>query len=147
MAIDRIMNTQVVTVELDDTLATVKDIFDNAHFHHLLVVEDGHLEGIISDRDLLLAISPNIGTKAETPKDRQALKRPVHQIMTRDPLTLKPTASIFEAIYLFNRNRISCLPIIDDNRVAIGVVTWRDILKAIEADLSKRVVANRNKTP
>lgn len=146
MAIDRIMNRQVVSVELDDNLATVKDIFDNAHFHHLLVMEDGRLEGIISDRDLLLAISPNIGTRAETPKDRQALKRPAHQIMTRDPLTLPHSASIFEAIRLFNRNNISCLPVLDVDGNPIGVVTLRDILKAIESDLMKKMAnsqANR----
>ncbi|MBW8189906.1 CBS domain-containing protein [Neiella marina] len=144
MAIDRIMNRKLVSVELDDNLGTVKEIFDNAHFHHLLVIEDGHLEGVLSDRDLLLAISPNIGTRAETPKDRQALKRPVHQIMTRDPLTLRSDASIFEAIRLFNRNPISCLPIVNEERQPVGIVTWRDILKAIEQDLLKKMASAKS---
>ena len=62
MRVEEIMSRRVVTVELDDTLETVKDIFDHVRFHHLLVVEHGKLFGLLSDRDLLKALSPNIGT-------------------------------------------------------------------------------------
>ncbi len=55
MKIKDIMSVRVVCVEFDDTLATVKHIFDNLKFHHLLVVEDGKLYGIVSDRDLFKA--------------------------------------------------------------------------------------------
>jgi acetoin utilization protein AcuB len=51
MLVERIMSKPVVSVTLDDTLRTVKQIFVNAKFHHLLVVENGKLYGVISDRD------------------------------------------------------------------------------------------------
>ena len=47
-----IMSKTVVTVEMDDMLRTVKEIFDHMKFHHLLVVEAGKLFGVVSDRDL-----------------------------------------------------------------------------------------------
>ena len=53
MRIKDIMSTKVVTVEFDDTLASVKEIFDTLKFHHLLVVEKNELFGVVSDRDLL----------------------------------------------------------------------------------------------
>ena len=69
MNVSDIMSKHVVTVEFDDRLSAVKDIFDNAKFHHLLVVEAGVLFGVVSDRDLLKSISPNIGTNRYTPRD------------------------------------------------------------------------------
>jgi CBS domain-containing protein len=41
MTLADIMTTRVVTVEFDDTLATVKEIFDSLRFHHLLVIGSG----------------------------------------------------------------------------------------------------------
>ena len=88
MTIEEIMSTPVVTVEMDDSLRAVKEIFDNSQFHHVLVVESGKLFGVVSDRDLLKAISPNIGTAAELNRDLATLKKKVHQIVTRNPVTL-----------------------------------------------------------
>ena len=75
MSIDKLMSKNVVTIEMDDSLSVVKEIFDNTRFHHLLVVEAGKLFGVISDRDLLKAISPNIGTAAETASDAASLNK------------------------------------------------------------------------
>jgi acetoin utilization protein AcuB len=123
------MSANPVTVGLDDPLSVVKDIFDNAHFHHLLVVDEGELVGVVSDRDLLRSISCNIGTNMYTPKDLETLKKRVHQIVTRKPVTLSPDATVEEAIAVFNTHRISCIPIIDASGVAVGILSWRDILK------------------
>ena len=72
------MTKKVVTVEMDDSLRLVKEIFDNVSFHHLLVVDGGKLYGVISDRDLLKNLSPNIGTVAETSRDLAALNKKAH---------------------------------------------------------------------
>jgi acetoin utilization protein AcuB len=129
MNVSQIMSTNPVSVGLDDSLGTVKDIFDNAKFRHLLVVEEGKLFGVLSDRDLLRSISPNIGTNNYTVKDLDTLKKRVHQIVTRQPITLSPEAPIAEAIAIFNSHRISCIPIVDGENVPVGIVSWRDILK------------------
>jgi acetoin utilization protein AcuB len=131
MSIKNIMTENLVTVEMDDTLATVKDIFDNLKFHHLLVVESGRLVGVVSDRDLLKALSPNIGTMSETFNDLATLNKRVHLIMTRKPMTLHPEAPVGDAVRLFIGNRISCIPIVDNEFRPLGIVSWRDILKAL----------------
>ena len=133
MSVEKIMSTSIVTVEMDDSLKVVKDIFDHVRFHHLLVVESGKLFGVISDRDLLKAISPNIGTSAETTRDLATLKKKVHQILTRKPVTLSSGTTVYEAIEIFNSHNISCIPVVDENSRPIGIVSWRDILKEIEA--------------
>jgi acetoin utilization protein AcuB len=131
MSVKNIMTEKVVTIEMDDTLATVKDIFDNLKFHHLLVVESGRLVGVVSDRDLLKALSPNIGTMSETFNDLATLNKRAHQIMTRKPMTLYPEVPIGDAVMLFLKHKVSCIPIVDNEFRPLGIVSWRDILKAL----------------
>ena len=52
MSLAGAMTTRLVTVEIDDPLEVVKQIFDSVKFHHLLVVDSAtKLCGVISDRD------------------------------------------------------------------------------------------------
>lgn len=132
MLVSHIMTKHVVSVSMEDNLQKVKEIFESTHFHHLLVVEDNVLQGVISDRDLLRAISPAAGTVAETAKDAATLQKRVHQIMSRKPISLRPDASIHDAIALFNQHSISCIPIVDDHEHPAGIVSWRDIMRALK---------------
>src|SRR5271169_3999934 len=101
MNLRHIMTARVVSVEIDDPLEVVKQIFDSVKFHHLLVVDAGKkLCGVISDRDLLRALSPYVGTVSENARDLATLKKRVHQIMTRKPITLPPEAAVSDAVNL-----------------------------------------------
>src|SRR5450631_3054968 len=134
MDLGEIMTARIVTVEMDDRLELVKEIFDTMNFHHLLVVDEHKkLSGVLSDRDLLRALSPYVGSAAETARDLATLNKRVHQIMTRHPLTLRPQSGITEAVNLLLAHRISCIPIVDDDFKPVGIVSWRDLLKSLAA--------------
>lgn len=129
MAIEHIMSRHVVTVELDDTLKQVRDLFAAFRFHHLLVLERGKLVGIISDRDLLSNISPFIGKMQEKPIDLASLQKHAHQIMTRHVITVTPSTSLEDAARLMIERGISALPVIGAEDRVVGIVTWRDLLR------------------
>ena len=132
MTLDKIMTAKVVTVAMDDRLEVVKEIFDTMNFHHLLVIDEHEkLSGVLSDRDLLRALSPYVGSAAETSRDLATLNKRVHQIMTRHPFTLRPHSSVQDAAGLLLRNRISCVPIVDGDFKPVGIVSWRDLLRAL----------------
>lgn len=131
MQIDEFMAKKLITVGPDDTLARVKEIFDNINFHHLLVVDNGRLRGVISDRDLLKHISPFVGSLHETTRDVATLKKRAHQIMTPHPHTLQRTASLREAVAIFREHSISCIPIVNDAQCPVGIITWRDLLQFV----------------
>ncbi|TFW31097.1 CBS domain-containing protein [Duganella callida] len=133
MLVKDIMSKHVVTVGLDDTLALVKEIFDHSKFHHLLALEKGELLGVVSDRDLFKALSPNIGTNVETYKDLATLNKRVHQIMSRKPRILRDDASVDDAIDLFNAEPISCIPILSHDDRLVGILSWRDILRSLRS--------------
>ncbi|WP_020207778.1 CBS domain-containing protein [Gilvimarinus chinensis] len=133
-----LMSDKVVTVELDDTLATVKDIFDHVNFHHLLVVENKNLMGVISDRDLLKAISPNVDSVAATTKDLATLNKKVHQIMARHPKAVSVEASVAAVVELFNAHPISCIPVVNENNEPVGIISWRDVMRALGERMKKQ---------
>jgi acetoin utilization protein AcuB len=123
-----------ITIGFDDTLTTVKEIFDAVKFRHLLVVEEGKLHGVVSDRDLLRTMSPFIGSTVETSRDIATLNKRVHQIMTRKPITLSPEADIADAVQLFLTNQISSVPIVNEEFRPVGIVSWRDILRTLSVE-------------
>jgi acetoin utilization protein AcuB len=132
MDLGSIMTARVVTVEMDDRLEIVKEIFDTMNFHHLLVVDEHkRLSGVVSDRDLLRAISPYVGSAAETTRDLATLNKRAHQIMTRRPVTLRAQATVAEAVSLLLAHRISCIPIVDEESKPVSIVSWRDLLRAL----------------
>ncbi|GGP73770.1 CBS domain-containing protein [Shewanella ulleungensis] len=125
-----IMITRVVTIEMDDRLSVAKEIFDNVSFHHLLVIdEDNNLAGILSHRDFLRALSPNIGTAAELIRDTETLQKRVHQVMSHNPITIAPHCDINLASKLILEHDIGCLPVLENNHI-VGIITWKDLLKA-----------------
>jgi len=132
MKISQIMKSPAVSVELDDPLKLVEEIFEGAGFRHLLVCDSEILVGVISERDLLRAISPYVHTHVYTTRDLATLNQRVHQIVKRQPHHLSADASVGDAVRLFNANRIGCIPVVDESRKPVGIVTRSDILRALD---------------
>ncbi len=124
------MTSEVVTVEMDDSLLAIREIFNHVKFRHLLVVDGQKLVGVISDRDLLGAIPTSfLNTLSEKERDTISLNKRAHQIMSRNLITVDVETSIEKASNLLLKNNISCLPVISPQGDIEGVVTWKDILK------------------
>lgn len=128
--VEDVMSRRVVTVELDDDLATVRTLFDGHGFHHLMVVQDGRLAGVISDRDLLRNISTFVGQMSERSQDTRTLARRVHQVMTRRPVTVTADKTVHEAGALMLAEHVSCLPVVAPDGMPVGIVTSRDLIRA-----------------
>ena len=122
------MNTNVVCIHLEERLSVAKSLFEKFRFHHLLVVDgDRTLVGVMSDRDLFKALSPNIGLASETSRDLATLNKRVHQVAARKPVALTENAPLSKAIELIETEKISCIPVVDETNTPIGIVSWRDI--------------------
>jgi acetoin utilization protein AcuB len=135
MDLGSIMTSRVVTVEMDDSIRLINGLFAHAKFHHLLVVENNKMVGIISDRDVLKATSPFLHTLAEQSRDSATLERKAHQIMTRSLVTGTREMRIIDAVRLMLEKRVSCLPVLSQEGKIEGLVTWKDMLRAfVETD-------------
>ena len=130
MRIRDIMTEEVMTIHMDNTLLTAHTLFKQLGFHHLLVVEDRKLMGVLSDRDMLRWIGPHLDTPAETRADLERMRKPVHQLMTRELVTVSQDTPVTYAGNLMLEQRVSCLPVVNDRGHPVGIVSWRDLLSA-----------------
>jgi acetoin utilization protein AcuB len=131
LRVDLVMTTELVTVGPDETLGEVREVFDTHCFHHLIVIEHHKVIGIVSDRDLLKHLSPFVGKLSERAQDAFTLQRRVHQVMSRNVVSIRADTDIAQATRLMLDHGVSCLPVIDERQHLIGLVTWRDLLKAV----------------
>ncbi len=131
------MNTDLVTIDLDDTLNEVMEIFNLVSFHHILVTNNEKLVGVISDRDYFKSTSQNLGKPIETAKDRVGLNIKAHRIMSRNLITIKETDSIFDAVCAFHKTKMSCLPVVDQCFRPVGIISWKDIIDQLALNMIK----------
>lgn len=119
----------VVTIGMDDTLQTAEAIFEDRQFHHLVVMDQGKPVGVVSDRDLLRHISPFVNVPfSEQARDRETLKKKMHQVMSRNLITIQPDRSAAKAAQLMLKHDVSCLPVVSENGELVGILSIRDLL-------------------
>jgi acetoin utilization protein AcuB len=128
-----VMTRRMVTVAANASLAEARDLLQQHGIHHLLVMHEQRVVAVLSDRDVLRSVSPYVGTLSEQTRDVRSLLRPVFQLATYHPITVPATASVLEAAALMLDHSISCLPVVDEHGVTVGVVTSRDLLRGVLA--------------
>src|SRR3569623_3281400 len=107
-----------ITVAPDQTLADALDLMARHRISGIPVTEkDGRLVGIITNRDVRFAENP---------------RQPVSELMTRDnQATVGPGVSQEEARRQLHQRRIEKLLVVDEDRRCIGLITVKDIEKAV----------------
>lgn len=118
--VDKLMTRDLVTLRDDDTLDDAGWILERKHIRHLPVVRGKKLVGLLTHRDLLR----HFGTRSA--KTGPVL---VKDAMTKDVTTLRPEASLLEAIRLMLANRFGCLPVTRADGTLVGIVTESDLLR------------------
>ncbi len=126
------------TVHPDTPLSQVLQLMRDVACRHLPVLENGILIGIISERDIRLAVNvPALDMDAVRSYEMREMT--VGEMMTPDPITADPTSTLQQAAQWLNANTISALPVVDDG-VLVGIITVFDILDYV-AGLPELVAA------
>ena len=129
MTVDTIMSRDVVTVRPDAALMEIRGLLHERGFNHLLVTEpDDTLCGVISDRDVLKAVSTFLDTYSEEHRDVKTLSKPASEIMQPEPITVAPETEIKKAAEILLDNRVSSLPVVEGDEL-VGIVTGKDLLE------------------
>jgi len=121
IAIDRVMTTDPTTIGPAAPIGAAKRLLESGNIHHLPVVEDGLLEGMISSSDLRIFQFLKVG--ATTLSDV-----PVRQIMEANPVVLEPGASLRDAATKLSAGGYHALPVVEPDRTLVGIVTTCDLI-------------------
>jgi IMP dehydrogenase len=111
---ESVMIEQPYTIKPDLTVAEAKKVMAEFSVSGLLVEEGGKLLGIITRRDI-------------TFEKNNKLK--VSELMTKDVITAKAGINIDQAKEILHNKRIEKLPVVDDKKHIVGLITSKDILK------------------
>lgn len=112
------MNTRLVTMGSGSSLAEAASVMSQARVGSVLIVSGERLDGILTERDIVRAISNDIAA----PRDAIA------DWMTAAPQTIEPTASLGEARDLMDRLHVRHLPVSQQGRL-VGMLSMRDLVR------------------
>jgi CBS domain-containing protein len=124
MIIENLMTRSVITMPSCASVYEAVKLMNENKIGCLVVVYDGEIVGILTERDLL----ERVLEKCKDPKEIM-----VSQIMTKHVIVGKPNMELSEATRIMFENGVKKLPIIQERNL-VGIVTLTDIARATSTD-------------
>ncbi len=132
-----LMSDELETVSPDAHLHDVLIKMNRAGYRHLPVVADEQLIGIITDRDVRLAVnSPVIKEDADLSREEILDGVRVDDCMTREPQCVSSDTPLHEVADLLVLNKFGAMPVVDDGNL-VGMISYIDFLKHYAAGQSE----------
>lgn len=119
MLVREMMSRNVVSVRPEDSLVVARDRLRAHQIHHLLVMTNGEVTGVLSMRDL--------AGKAD------ALS--VAEVMSSEVASVDVDSSLRKAASLMIRSTTGCLPVTEGGKV-VGIITTTDLMRVLNADMT-----------
>lgn len=121
------MTETVLAVETFDSIAIARQLMAKHRVNQLPVLDNDHLVGIVTDRDIRDAYPTSMMINRGEEIDRFAEKITVEEVMTHDLFVVRPETPLATAVGLLRRHRIGSLPVVK-NKNLVGIITRSDIL-------------------
>ncbi len=132
--VSSIMSTDLVTVSPNDNMKKVEKLFQEHSIHHLPVLSNDKLVGMVSKSDYLFF---KRGFNDQTTDQRLDLFRlkvwKVSDVMTTRLAKMSPGDRINVALEVFKENIFHAIPIVENDKL-LGIVTTLDIINHLAID-------------
>ncbi len=141
--VDGIMTTDLICLQIHDSLAAAMQAMQDGGFRHVPVVnEKMDLLGIVSDRDVLRHLPfagrrPPLQDKKfrehlfSADRKNAVLEMPLDGIMTRKVEYIPPRCTAIEAVTILRNTKVSCLPVVDEQEKILGIVTVTNLMRLL----------------
>ena len=125
----KVKGGEIFSVAPTDSVLRAIEIMATRHVGALLVMGQDRLLGIISERDYARKVIL---------KNRSSHDTPVGDIMTANPVTVSPDATVHHCMETMTEGRFRHLPVVDKGRV-VGMLSIGDLVKAVIEDQSQKI--------
>jgi len=130
MFMSDVMTTNVFTISSNTSLAEARRVMEAHHLRRLPVVDRGILMGIVT-RDQLDRVGPSqVSSFNIHDLTRMLNKVTVKDVMTKNPITVSPDATVEEGVTLAQEKKIGALLVVDNGRL-VGIATTNDFFYKI----------------
>jgi CBS domain-containing protein len=130
MRVRDLMTAKPLTVAPGTPMLEARQRMVEERIRHLVVVEDGRVAGIVTDRDIRLNL-PSPATSLSVWEINFLLARlTVGNVMTSTVLVVEPDRPIAEAARIMIDHKIGALPVVDDGQL-VGILTESDFVRAM----------------
>ena len=127
MKVKEIMTKNPVTCTPDTTLAEAAHLLWEADCGILPVVEDGEIEGVVTDRDMYIALAT---------RNVRAANLKVGAVATKTVVSCVPEDDVAQALALMKAALVRRLPVLGFGGTVLGIVSMNDIVLAADVDES-----------
>ena len=125
------MSKNVVTVDVDDSMHDAMKLLKQHDIRMLPVMKKGKLVGILTDRDLKRASASDATTLDVHELLYLVSKIKIKDIMTKNPITVPPDYTVEETAERLLKNKISGVPVVDQNGKLVGTITQTDLFRVL----------------
>ena len=133
MLVKNWMTKNVITINADDSMQDASLVMREHKLNLLPVMENGKMVGIISDRDLKKA-SPSDATTLDMHELLFLISKiKIRDLMKKKVITIPPDYTVEEAASILLENRISGLPVVDNQSKLVGIITRSDLFRVLIA--------------
>ena len=136
------MTETVLAVETFDSIAIARQLMAKHRVNQLPVLDNDHLIGIVTDRDIRDAYPTSMMIDRAEEIDRFAEKITVEEVMTHDVFIVRPETPLATAVGLLRRHRIGSLPVLKNGKL-VGIITRSDVLDFVLSRTGKKSAADR----
>lgn len=124
------MTPDPVTIDPKKTLPEAQKLMKDRRIRRLPVLQRGRLVGIVTQGDIRGAEPSEASTLSIFEMHYLLAKLTVEKIMTWEPITLPPDATIRQAAQLMLEHKIGGLPVVDNDKL-VGIITESDIFRIL----------------
>jgi acetoin utilization protein AcuB len=133
MRVSELISGPPITIAPETPVLEARRVMQTRSIRHLLVVEDGRLVGIVTDRDIRLNMPSPATTLSVWEVNYLLARLTVREVMTKSVIVVEPDRLAQDAALLLVTEKIGALPVVDGDRL-VGIVTETDFLRAFVED-------------
>jgi CBS domain-containing protein len=131
----KLKGRSVATAKPDNTLLEIASKLSAKRIGAIVVVGDnGHVDGIVSERDVIRAIAEG---------GAAALQRPVREVMTANVVSCSESSALDELMDLMTQGRFRHLPVMEDGSL-VGIISIGDVVKNHVAEVEMEAMSMRS---